>query len=92
MQLELDDLILVTANYNPDFNVEDWKQEANKMFLANHYTQQFYQHLKNGTLTAGFCEELGDALAQCDVEPYVWVEAVEHNVKHAMENNLIYVV
>lgn len=75
--IQLDDLFLVTANIDPDMAVADVRAELDKMLLANSYATQFTNHLKNGTLTLGFCEEYADCLAECDVEPYVWLEHVQ---------------
>jgi hypothetical protein len=90
--MHLSDLVIITTDPNPDFNFADFEQECRKMFLANQYTQKFYDSLKNGTLEPGFITELGDVLAECNVEPTEWVEAVEDNVSYVLLNGIAYEV
>ncbi len=90
MSFQLDDALLTSAVILPDFTQSDIEREIQSMFLANSYIQKFYNHLRAGTLTTGFTEELGDVLAEVGIEPYQWVENTEMNVKYLTDNHILF--
>jgi hypothetical protein len=78
--MHLDDLLLTEAVNLPDMSLSDLEKEIEKMFLRNKAIQEFYNHLKAGTLTKGFVEEFADTLAEGEVEPYAWLDNTQSNV------------
>lgn len=90
MPIQLDDLFLVTAVIDPDMSESDIELEMRKMFLANEYAAEFTRQLKEGTLSPGFCTEYADCLAECDVEPYIWLDNVQTEAGVILASNIPY--
>ncbi len=88
--MQLDDCLLTHAVIVPEMNASDIEAEIKKMFLANHYVQLFYKKLKEGTIDRGFNEEFADALCECEIEPYSWLENSQENAKYLLLNGVYY--
>lgn len=61
------------------------------MFLRNKYLSEYYQRLKDGTLSIGFVEELCDCLAENWVDPYEWWDNTQENVGLIISTPELYV-
>lgn len=79
--IELDDLLLVKAVSFDEFNETDLLAECDRMFLCNQHIQKYYNNVLNGTLEPGQIEVLGDVLAECDIDPYIWSENWISNIQ-----------
>ncbi len=88
--VHLENLLLTEAENLPGMSLSDLEQEIEAMFIRNQKIQEFYKHLREGTLTPGFSEEFGDCLAQFEVEPYEWLDATQENIKLLLSSNVDY--
>jgi hypothetical protein len=87
--LLLDTLMTEAVNY-PDMNVADLEEEIEFMFARNRAIAQFYDSLKEGTLSKGFIDEFCDVLNQHWIDPYAWLDNTQKNVGLILEQNLAY--
>ena len=81
-----DDVWLLPSKENNSFNEADWRAEAEAAFVRQRAADRFFKRLRTGNLTTGDCEEFFDQLAEDDIQPAEYFEAVTDNILLVMAN------
>ncbi|MEL6553596.1 MAG: hypothetical protein AAFQ63_09075 [Cyanobacteria bacterium J06621_11] len=82
--MDWDDVWLLPSGSNLDFNVSDWRKEAEAAFQRQTDADRFFKGLRQGTVTPGDCDAFFDHLAEDGIEPYDYLDAVVENIELVM--------
>jgi len=82
--MDYDDVWLLPSKENDSFNLSDWRKEAEASFQRQRSADRFFKGLLTGALTTGDCEAFFDQLAEDEIEPDDYLEAVTENVQLVM--------
>lgn len=84
--MDYDDVWLLPSKEGDGFNLADWRAEAEAAFSRQSAADRFFKKLRTGELTTGDCEEFFDQLAEDDIQPAEYFEAVTENIQLVMAN------
>lgn len=91
MTVYLEDFFFIEVVHNGEYNAKDLEKEIEQMFVANKKIQEFYDHLKDGSLNPGYVDEFCDTLFEVGgVEPYEWLDNTAENVRYLLESGTAY--
>ncbi len=89
----LEDFFFIEVVSNSEYNTNDLEKEIEQMFIVNKRIQEFYDHLKEGSLNSGYVDEFCDLLFEVGgVDPYKWLDNTTENVKHLLNSGIAYTI
>ena len=83
---DFDDAWLLPSGSHPDFNLNDWRREAEEAFQRQSAADRFFKGLRLGTVTVGEANAFFDQLAEQEIDPGQYLDAVEENMQTVMAN------
>jgi hypothetical protein len=84
--MDIRDLLAVPANICAGMSEEEINREWDDMIARSTYLNRMEQGLLDGSLNRGEIEEFADLLAEHEIEPYAYLEAVQENVQFALSH------
>ncbi len=82
--MDYDDVWLLPSISDPDFNAADFEAECERAFSRQMAADRFFKGLRSGTVTQGDATAFFDQLAEVDIEPAAYMDAVVENIELVM--------
>jgi len=82
--MDFDDVWMLPSNNQADFTGADFAAECERAFQRQKTADRFFKALRTGTVSPGDAECFFDQLAEDDIEPTDYLEAVVENIQLVM--------
>ena len=79
--MDFDDVWLLPSGSNLDFDISDWRAEAEAAFQRQRTADRFFKGLIAGTVTPGDADAFFDHLREDGIEPDDYLAAVKENIE-----------